>query len=148
MVNLVEYRKFWEDAINGVGSVTEVLPVTLDKEMSKKIQSLKGGSLTLFVLPPVAEMEARNADSVREVNHSVVFLMERYDPMRKPSFSVLEETQQVAEDLKRVLVRTNQLPCSAFKVDLNSVEIAPETELFGVFAGWSITFDMYIHGNE
>lgn len=141
MINLARYRQYWQNVADRLDSVTGVLPVTIDKEMSRRIQSLRSGSVTLFVFPPMAEGSGKNVDSFSEGNNCVLFVMKKYDPQRQTSFDVLEETQPVAEAVKSLLLDDQRAPCFGFKVELQSIETAPETELFGMFAGWSVAFN-------
>lgn len=141
MINLLQYREYWERVAARLESVTGVLPVTIDKDMSRRIQSLASGSVTLFVFPPIADSTAKNADSFKEDNRCVIFVMKKYDPQRKTSFDILEETQPVTENVKSMLLDDLSAPCAPFKIEVDSIETAPETELYGVFAGWSIAFN-------
>lgn len=141
MINLVEYRHYWERMPERLEGIDGVLPVTIDREMGRRIQSLPLHSVTLFLFPVLADSSAKTADSYRESNHCVVFVMKKYDPQRQTSFSVLEETQPVAEALKAMLLEDQRVPCSGFKIDVGSMETAPETELYGTFAGWSVAFN-------
>lgn len=142
MINLVQYRQYWERMAQRIGSITGVLPITLDEQMGKKIQSLPADSVTLFVLPPLAESEAKNPDSFREVNKCVVFLMAKYDPQRRSSFEVLEQTQPVIDLVKECMMVDQSTGCPVMKIDVGSIDTAPETELYGRFAGWSIGFNI------
>lgn len=142
MVNLIHYRQYWERMAARIDSITGVLPITLDEQMGKKIQSLPADSVTLFVLPPLAESSARNADSFREANKCVVFLMAKYDPQRRSSFDVLEQTQPVIDLVKECMMADQSAGCSVMRIDPASVDTAPETELYGRFAGWSIGFNI------
>ena len=79
MINLVQYREYWERVAARLDCITEVLPVAVDKDMGKKIQALPTGSITLFILPPGGESDSRNPDAFREANQCVVFIMEKYN---------------------------------------------------------------------
>lgn len=140
MISLTLYREYWEGVARRVDGVTGVLPITLDEQMGKKIQSLPADSVTLFVLPPLAESDGKNLDAVKEVNKCVVFLMAKYDPQRRSSFDVLEQTQPMIDSVKRMLLDDRRDGCRLMRVDAGSIDTAPETELYGRFAGWSIAF--------
>ncbi|MCM1450672.1 MAG: hypothetical protein NC102_00215 [Clostridium sp.] len=142
MTSLARYREYWERMATRVDSIDGALPITLDEQMGKKIQSLPADSVTLFVLPPLAESVAKNADSFREVNKCVVFLMEKYDPQRRSSFDVLEETQPAIERVKKLMLLDQSAGCPVMRIDAGSIDTAPETELYGRFAGWSIGFNI------
>ncbi len=140
MINLTEYRQYWERAVERIDSITGLLPVAVDKEMGKKIQSLPVGSVTLFVIPPGGESDSRNADAFREGNQCVVFIMEKYDPQRKTAFSALESSQKAIEDLKGMMLEDLAAGCPVMRFDVRTLNTLPETEFFAGFAGWSIGF--------
>lgn len=142
MINLVQYREYWEEVGRRVDSVTGVLPVTIDDQMGKKIQSLPAESVTLFVLPPLAESDAKNVDNFKEVNKCVVFVMEKYDPQRRSSFDVLEHTQPIIDEVKSLLLNDQRAGCHVMRIEADRIDTAPETELYGRFAGWSIAFNV------
>ena len=142
MVNLKEYREYWERMAACVECVTGVLPVTVDNKMGKKIQALPKDSVTIFVLPPVAESTAMTPDNYREDNKCVIFLLAKYDAQRVDSFTVLEQTQPAIERIKGVMLMDQAAGCPVMRIDVGSLDIAPETELYGGFAGWSIGFNI------
>ncbi len=146
MINLHQYRKYWEDIAASTHGITGVLPITLDDRMGRKIQSLAADSLTLFVLPPLAESTARDADTFSEVNKCVVFVMAKYDPQRLSSFEVLERTQPVVDKIKQQMTVGQRGGCARFIIRAGSIDTAPETELYGQFAGWSIGFEIISTG--
>lgn len=143
MVNLRDYKAYWERVVARVPEITGLLPVTIDDRMGKKIQSLPSASVTLFMFPPLAEADGRTVDSYREKNHCVIFLMAKYDPQRRSSYDLLEQTQPIAESIKMMLLDDYAAGCPILKLDPHSIETAPETELYGCFAGWSMTFNLF-----
>lgn len=108
--------------------------------MAKRITSLKTGSVTLFVLPPAAESEGKNVDSFKEGNECVVFVMEKYDPQRRDTWSVLESSQAVVEELKSRMLDDLASGCSLMRFDVPTLNTLPETQFFAGFAGWSVGF--------
>lgn len=140
MIGLKEYREYWEDIADRLESVTGVLPVAVDKDMGKRIQSLPTGSVTLFVLPPAGQSESRNPDAFREQNTCVVFVMEKYDPQRRTAFDVLETSQRAIEDIKGQMLADMAMGCPVMRFDPSTLNTMPETEFFAGFAGWSIGF--------
>lgn len=140
MIDLVQYRKYWEAAAGRLDSVTGVLAVSVDKDMGKKIQSLPTGSVTLFILPPGGESIGKNPDTFREANQCVVFVMEKYDPMRKSSFAALESSQKAIEDVKGMMLDDLAAGCPVMRFDVSTLNTLPETEFFAGFAGWSVGF--------
>lgn len=140
MINLLQYREYWERVADRLESVTGVLPVAVDKDMGKKIQALPTGSVTLFILPPGGESESKNPDAFREANQCVVFVMEKYDPQRKTSFAALESSQKAIEEVKALMLDDLAAGCPVMRFDVSTLNTLPETEFFAGFAGWSIGF--------
>ena len=140
MINLLQYREYWERVADRLESVTGVLPVAVDKDMGKKIQALPTGSVTLFILPPGGESDSKNPDAFREANQCVVFVMEKYDPQRKTSFAVLESSQKAIEEVKTLMLDDLAAGCPVMRFDVSTLNTLPETEFFAGFAGWSIGF--------
>lgn len=140
MINLLQYREYWERVAARLESVTGVLPVAVDKDMGKKIQALPTGSVTLFILPPGGESDSKNPDAFREANQCVVFVMEKYDPQRKTSFAALESSQKAIEEVKALMLDDLAAGCPVMRFDVSTLNTLPETEFFAGFAGWSIGF--------
>lgn len=142
MIGLKEYREYWERVAARVESITGTLPVAVDKDMGKRIQSLPTGSVTLFVLPPAGQSDSRNPDAFREQNTCVVFVMEKYDPQRRTAFDTLETSQRAIEDLKAEMLADMAMGCPVMRFDVSTLNTMPETEFFAGFAGWSIGFKL------
>lgn len=140
MINLTAYKEYWERLAQRIPLITGVIPVTVDEAMAKRITSLQKGSVTLFVLPPAAESEAKNIDSFKEENECVVFVMEKYDPQRKISFAALESSQKAIEEVKALMLDDLAAGCPVMRFDVSTLNTLPETEFFAGFAGWSIGF--------
>lgn len=140
MINLLQYREYWERVADRLESVTGVLPVAVDKDMGKKIQALPTGSVTLFILPPGGESDSKNPDAFREANQCVVFVMEKYAPQRKTSFAALESSQKAIEEVKALMLDDLAAGCPVMRFDVSTLNTLPETEFFAGFAGWSIGF--------
>ena len=140
MINLLQSRESWERVAGRLESVTGVLPVAEDKDMGKKIQALPTGSVTLFILPPGGESDSKNPDAFCEANQCVVFVMEKYDPQRKTSFSALESSQKAIEEVKALMLDDLAAGCPVMRFDVSTLNTLPETEFFAGFAGWSIGF--------
>ncbi len=140
MINLTAYKEYWERLAQRIPLITGVIPVTVDEAMAKRITSLQKGSVTLFVLPPAAESEAKNIDSFKEENECVVFVMEKYDPQRQETWSVLETSQTVVEELKSKMLDDLAAGCPLMRFDVSTLNTLPETQFFAGFAGWSVGF--------
>ena len=139
MINLADYRKYWESLAETVG-VSNALAITIDKEMAKKLQAIKRGEMVLFWLPPASRSEGAGIDAYKEENSCVLFVMAKYDPLRESSLDCLEATQLTMELVKARLIADAGCPCSKIKAEINSIDTMPETDFYGSFAGWSIGF--------
>lgn len=142
MIDLKEYREFWEEVAARLEGVRSVVPVTIDDEMGKKIQGLKGAELpALFWAPPMAESSRdSNADVLAESNTCVVYVMTRYDPQNSSSLEALVETQPAIEELKRMLMGEYSGRCGMVNLDPTTFSTMPETRFYRNFAGWSLGF--------
>ncbi len=142
MIDLKEYREFWEEIAGRLDGVKSVVPVVIDEEMGKKIQSLKDADLpALFWVPPMAEStNDSNPDALAEQNTCVVYIMKRYDPLKSSSLAALEETQPAIEELKRLLMEEHSGRCGMINLDPSTFSTMPETRFYRNFAGWSVVF--------
>lgn len=143
MVSLKDYLKFWNDIAEDVDEISGMLPVTVDEEMGRRIQALPRGSLTLFVLPPVADSKLSAHDSFVEENDCVVFLMGRYDPQRMQAVEMLADVQPVMERVKGLLLERMRGCCSIFELNVKSLTTMPETKFYAGFAGWSLGYKVF-----
>ena len=132
MINLTAYKEYWERLAQRIPLITGVIPVTVDEAMAKRITSLQKGSVTLFVLPPAAESEAKNIDSFKEENECVVFVMEKYDPQRRETWSVLETSQTVVEELKSKMLDDLAAGCPLMRFDVSTLNTLPELSLIHI----------------
>lgn len=139
MISLKEYRCFWE-RVGALVGASHVCPITIDREMTKRIQSMGKGETVLFWLPPAAKSESSSSDNYRESNSCVVFVMRKYDPQREGSIEVLEDLQPVAESVKDQLLQAASSPCSPISPDVSTIDTMPETDFYGTLAGWSVGF--------
>lgn len=140
MLNLKEYREYWKGLSRRVPGLTGCMAVTVDENMAKRIMGLPKGSVTLFYLPPGSLAEGADVDSYREKNDCVVFVMEKYDPQRRDSFSVLESTQEVIEGVKGAMLADMAMGCPVMRMEVSSFSTLAETQFFAGFAGWSLGF--------
>lgn len=142
MINIIAYRKYIESVRERIPVIKKVLPVTIDEEMGKDIQSLSNEDCpVLLVIVPTATGNSPSVDNIQEDNLCVIFLMDKYDPQRKKSYEVLEETQPIIEQIKCVLIDDKASGCKVVeKLDLNSLSTLPETGFYRNFAGWSLAF--------
>lgn len=141
MINLQEYKRYWQGVAKRLPEIREVMAVTVDEQMGKKILNLKPEQTpTLFFLPPTGEGTGSNADNFIENNLCVIFVMQRYDPQRSDTFDVLERTQPIIERVKALMLDDQAAGCPVMRFDVSSLNTLPETEFYRNFAGWSIGF--------
>ena len=142
MIDLREYREFWEEVAARLDGVRSAMPVVIDDEMGRKIQGLKDSDLpALFWAPPMAEStRGSDADVLAESNTCVVYVMTRYDPQKSSSLAALEQTQAAIEELKRLLMGEYSGRCGMINLDPATFSTMPETRFYRNFAGWSLGF--------
>lgn len=140
MIRLKDYKEYWEEIKARVPELTGAMGVTVDEDMAKKIKALPLGSITLFWLPPHAAGSGHNVDAFKEKNLCVVFVMEKYDPARRETMVVLENTQLAIERVKELILDSQTSGCSPLTLDSFDLNTLPETKFFAGFAGWSVAF--------
>ena len=142
MINITEYRYFWEAMKETVAGIRTVMALTVDEEMGRRLQALGRDDLpALFWLPPEADAEGNStADSLHERNSCVVYVMTKYDPQRSSALEALETTLPIAENLKAVLLRECCGRCGLLNIDPASISTLPETRLYRNLAGWIVGF--------
>lgn len=141
MIRLDVLQSYWESVKDRVPELTGVMPVTIDEDMTKRIQSLPIGSVTLFWIPPTIEMSSGTVDSATDINRCVVFIMEKFSTMRDGSFDILCRTQPIIERIRELILADCRGGCSSMMLGkMSKVTILPETKFFAGYAGWSIGF--------
>lgn len=140
MTDLGQLRRYWERMPERIRKIDSVMGLTVDASMAPEVSRLPSGSVTLFYFPPAAVSKSRDADSFREENDIVVFVMEKYDTQRDRAMDVLERTQQVIECVKGCLLADQCAGCPVMTVDVSTINTLPETKFVSGFAGWSIGF--------
>ena len=141
-MELKKYREFWEMVAGKIEEISGVIPVTVDEDVAKKIMALKLDSITLFWIPPSATGKGKNIDSFQERNQCIVFIMQKYDPTRMDSLSVLETTQPVIEKVKEFIKAIGKTICSPWTLEDLQLSTMPETKFSANFAGWSVGFSI------
>lgn len=86
MVNIKEYREYWEQYKERIPEIKEVVPLTVEQDISKKVQNIKTGDLVLFMLVPEVKTEGENADNYSDKNEAVIVLAGKHDPQRGGSY--------------------------------------------------------------
>lgn len=83
MIDLQLYEDYLNDLIERVPGINGILPLTIDEDMGKQIQSLDSKHLPiLFVIIPSSTGNSPDVDNIHENNLCVVFLMAKYDNQR------------------------------------------------------------------
>ena len=134
-------EEFWKElSKETLGREIRVMTVTATEEMGREIKSISDGETVLFLLPPATRVKASDV-GWRDVNQCLVFLLKKYIPSRMKAAAVLNVTQCDMTHLKEgLLERWMESGCDTATLLPDSIDIQPETELFGVFAGWSMAY--------
>ena len=141
MVNLTEYKIYFDFLVESTPGVNTMYPITLDIDINKYVQSLGPDDLpVLFVVMPTAESISNNPDAINESNYGLILLLDKLDPQRKSTFEIQSELQPVFEAIK-TKIRSEYGNCGILgRLDLSSMTSVPESGLFTVLSGWSLGF--------
>lgn len=140
MTYLDDYEELWRDIAGELEDEITVMIVTATEEMGKEIRQLPDGAKVLFLLPPATAVKASDVDW-RDTDQCLVFLLRKYQPARIRAVDVLRDTQRDIDTLKQGLLdRWLDSGCNLSTVIPGTIDIQPETGLFGVFAGWSLAY--------
>lgn len=83
MVNVKEYREYWEQYKERIPEISEVVPMTVEQDISKKVQGIRANSLVLFMLVPEVKTDGQSVDDYEHKNEGVVILAGKFDPQRE-----------------------------------------------------------------
>lgn len=145
-IMLTEYRDYFEQIVMESDGISTATMVNTDKEMSNAIRRMKADEFpALFVVVPAAEDSTKSPDDIAEKMLCIVFLLDRSDAQRRRPFTVLTETQRLIEQVKTAMRRDASRPCH-FMSGLSQLNTNPETGLYDDYSGWSITFNILVHG--
>ena len=145
MVNLTDYENYWQSIRQRISGIHSLFFVTVDQDMSHVVASMHHDDTpALFVVIPSARTQGRNVDAMGEVNIAVAFLMQKYDPQREECFQAVKLIQPIIQQVKRTILDDATTGCPVLgQLDLESITTLPETDLYGMMAGWSIAFSFF-----
>lgn len=143
MIRLEDYREYWEEVRKRVPDLTDVMAVTVDDNMARKIQKLPLGSVILFWLPPNSTGKGNHVDDFRDRDQCIVFVMEKYDPSRRDTMEVLASTQKAIERVKYLILDSQRCSCTPVRLADMNLSTMAETKFFAGFAGWSLAFNAF-----
>ena len=133
MIDLKDYREYWEGVANRIPVITSCMGVTVDDEMGHRLQEIAMDTATLFWIVPNAQTrKGAGVDDYQEDNMCVVFVMTKYDRQRRSAVEALERVQPVMEALCPTLAG----------LDVGTLSTIPETGFYNDFAGWSLGFTL------
>ena len=144
MIDLKNYRLYWEGVANRIPVITSCMGVTVDEEMGGTLQEILTDSVTLFRIVPNAQTrKGSGVDSYQEDNTCVIFVMTKYDRQRRRAVEVLEVVQPVIECIKELLMEDMASGCPTLAgLDVGTLSTIPETGFYNDFAGWSLGFTL------
>ena len=141
MVNVKEYREYWEQYKERIPEISEVVPMTVEQDISKKVQGIKANSLVLFMLVPEVKTDGQTVDDYEHKNEGVVILAGKFDPQRGGSYQRIEEIQPYIEEIFGYILEDMAQNCPVLgQVDINSIRMIPVSTWYNVLAGWMIDF--------
>ena len=142
MIQLSNYRSYWEGVAGRVEGLTATMGVTVDDDMGPALQDIAPEVTTLFWIVPNAQTHrGSDVDNYSEDNICVIFVMKKYDRQRVRAVEALEAVQPVIERVKQMIIDDMAAGCPALAgLDIASLSTIPETGFYGDFAGWSLGF--------
>ena len=141
MVNVKEYKEYWEQYKERIPEISEVVPMTVEQDISKKVQGIKANSLVLFMLVPEVKTDGQTVDDYEHKNEGVVILAGKFDPQRGGSYQRIEEIQPYIESIFGYILEDMAQYCPVLgRVDINSIRMIPVSTWYNVLAGWMIDF--------
>ena len=144
MIDLKDYREYWENLATRTTVITSCIGVTVDDDMGPKLQQQSPEDVTLFWIVPNAQTrKGATEDNYQEDNTCVVFVMMKYDRQRRTAVQALERVQPVIEALKGLLIEDMAGGCPVLAgMEVGTLSTIPETGFYNDFAGWSRGFTL------
>lgn len=144
MIDLKDYRKYWEGVANRIPMITSCMGVTVDDDMGPRLQDIPMETATLFWIVPNAQTrKGAGIDDYQEDNTCVIFVMTKYDRQRRSAVEALELVQPVMECIKGLLIEDMAGGCPTLAgLDVGTLSTIPETGFYNDFAGWSLGFTL------
>lgn len=144
MIDLKDYRQYWEGVADRLTVLTSCIGVTVDEDMGPRLQQLDVNDVTLFWIVPNAQTrKGASVDNYQEDNTCVIFVMMKYDRQRRSAVETLELVQPVIESLKGLLIDDMSGGCPTLAgLDVGTLSTIPETGFYNDFAGWSLGFTL------
>lgn len=144
MIDLKDYRAYWEGVAERIESLSSCLGVTVDDDMGGVLQDIAMEAMTLFWIVPNAQTrKGAGVDAYQEDNTCVVFVMMKYDRQRRTAVETLEVVQPVIEAIKGLLLEDMSGGCPTLAgLDVGTLSTIPETGFYNDFAGWSLGFTL------
>lgn len=140
MVNLSEYRNYFEQLCAGTG-IDKMVMVVQEEHLRKRLPG-QAGTILAVVYPSGAGVG--DADNVADVNTCLLFVLENNnktesDPDKE--FACYKRLQDIAIRLKQNLVNESDINHPIFReLDRQSFLIEPEWNIAGSYIGYSLSF--------
>ncbi len=141
MVNVKEYREYWEQYEQRIPEIKGFVALTVEQDISRKVQDIKSGDMVLFMLVPEVKTDGENVDNFEDNNEGVVFIGKKYDPQRGGSYPCIEEIQPIIELVRDSMLEDMGQGCPVLgRIKVNSIKMVPVSTWYNVLAGWMIDF--------
>jgi len=145
MVDIKDYREYWEQYKERIQGISDVVPLTVDQDISKMVQDIRKDKMVLFMLVPETKGSGVNVDAYEEKNEGVVFLGKKYDPQRGGAYACIESVQPVISEIRDMMMEDMASGCPVLgTLDIDSIRIVPVSAWYNVLAGWMIDFTFTI----
>ncbi len=140
MINLTAYKEYWERLAQRIPLITGVIPVTVDEAMAKRITSLQKVRLLSLSYLQRLKAKQRTLTASRRKTNVWCSSWRSTTPNAGETWSVLETSQTVVEELKSKMLDDLAAGCPLMRFDVSTLNTLPETQFFAGFAGWSVGF--------
>lgn len=116
--------------------------VTSTAEQTQNLLKDRSGTAIVCVIPSTF-FEGPNADASKDTNESIVYIVqkERDGQAHAKQLQQYKETQALIIKIKDLLLGLDEDECKTFPfIEIRSMMIDPEYNIFGGWIGWSIKF--------
>lgn len=140
MILLSQFEEIAESFKNMLG-LKEYF-VTSTAEQTQNLLKDRSGTAIVCVIPSTF-FEGPNADASKDTNESIVYIVqkERDGQAHAKQLQQYKETQAHIIKIKDLLLGLDEDECKTFPfIEIRSMMIDPEYNIFGGWVGWSIKF--------
>lgn len=145
MLKIRDYKNYWLKYKTSIPEIDEILIVSSEGELSKRISLLKKAKYILAVVVPSIDVNARDTDSPWYNYSASFFMLTPVANSNQTEDSFIDNIDENGEHVQTILNTINtdvsSGSCSLFHdIDFGSIKIDPEVNFLGC-NGYSISFN-------